>query len=385
MVPTAQAGGNTLRETKTANQMAGENHLTYFKVQNFKRFKELEVKDIGQFNLVLGDNNVGKTSFLEALLVDTKRGERFLSNLLYALKYRGVGNSFPGGVLSFYQKREETKSDVKPLEIDFSIQSKKTIADLSKLFIDSITLAFSYDLEKNEIHFSRLDDAFAVQAGKKTDEDIRRENTFPNPGSLDQLIETHFVPFVSSFNGYNEELVGHYSRVLEYDKAKKKDFIHTMKRVLYDIDDFFINTTMSNRPIILCELKSESARIPLAMMGEGTVKLFRILSTITRCRAERYPRLMIDEIDTGIHYSRMKDFWKTILLAAKENDVQLFATTHNLECIKYFKEALEELSDLQDRARTITLVEHLQTKDILAHTSHFDVLESELALGNEVR
>ena len=40
-------------------------HLTYFKVENFKKFNSLEVKDIGQFNLIVGDNNVGKTVFLE--------------------------------------------------------------------------------------------------------------------------------------------------------------------------------------------------------------------------------------------------------------------------------------------------------------------------------
>ena len=45
-------------------------HLTYFKVENFKKFDSLEVNDIGQFNLIVGDNNVGKTCLLEALLFD---------------------------------------------------------------------------------------------------------------------------------------------------------------------------------------------------------------------------------------------------------------------------------------------------------------------------
>ena len=33
-------------------------------------------------------------------------------------------------------------------------------------------------------------------------------------------------------------------------------------------------------------------------------------------------RLMIDEIDAGIHYSRFKIFWKTIIKAAKANNVK---------------------------------------------------------------
>ena len=64
-------------------------HLTYFKVENFKKFDSLEVKDIGQFNLIVGDNNVGKTCLLEALsLYDEKENNSIsLKNLLLTWKY----------------------------------------------------------------------------------------------------------------------------------------------------------------------------------------------------------------------------------------------------------------------------------------------------------
>ena len=96
---------------------------------------------------------------------------------------------------------------------------------------------------------------------------------------------------------------------------------------------------------------------------------------------------MIDEVDTGVHYSRMKSFWAIILKVAEANDVQLFVTTHNKECIKYFFEALfsDELAHLQDEARTITLVENAKTKDVEALTSEFFQLEHALEVGNEIR
>jgi AAA15 family ATPase/GTPase len=64
-------------------------HLTYFKVENFKRFESFEMKDLGQFNLIVGDNNVGKTSVLEALLVD-EREVVFLNNLAKSLELRNI-------------------------------------------------------------------------------------------------------------------------------------------------------------------------------------------------------------------------------------------------------------------------------------------------------
>ena len=65
-------------------------HLSYFKVENFKRFDSLEVKDIGQFNLIVGDNNVGKTTLLEALLFDDVDNNAFLRNLAYSLFAKSI-------------------------------------------------------------------------------------------------------------------------------------------------------------------------------------------------------------------------------------------------------------------------------------------------------
>jgi AAA15 family ATPase/GTPase len=65
---------------------------------------------------------------------------------------------------------------------------------------------------------------------------------------------------------------------------------------------------------------------------------------------------MIDEIDTGVHYSRLKDFFKSLLLVAKEQGKQIFATTHSKECIEYFKEALKEL-EYESDGRIIRLAD----------------------------
>ena len=43
--------------------------------------------------------------------------------------------------------------------------------------------------------------------------------------------------------------------------------------------------------------------------------------------------LLVDEIDTGLHYSVMSQMWKLIFNAATELDVQVFATTHSYDCI----------------------------------------------------
>ena len=61
-------------------------------------------------------------------------------------------------------------------------------------------------------------------------------------------------------------------------------------------------------------------------------------------------------------------------------------TTHNEECIKYFKDVLEEdLLEMQKDVRNITLVENVKTKIVTAHTYDFEQLEHALNIGNEIR
>ena len=49
--------------------------------------------------------------------------------------------------------------------------------------------------------------------------------------------------------------------------------------------------------------------------------------------------LLIDEIESGLHYSALLDVWKLIFKTAKDLNVQVFATTHSKDCIEAFTQA----------------------------------------------
>ena len=67
---------------------------------------------------------------------------------------------------------------------------------------------------------------------------------------------------------------------------------------------------------------------------------------------------MVDEIGSGIHFTRLKDYWKTIIQLCAKYNVQLFATTHSLECQQAFVEALDDvdMQQFQKDARNISLL-----------------------------
>lgn len=70
-------------------------------------------------------------------------------------------------------------------------------------------------------------------------------------------------------------------------------------------------------------------RIPIGSMGDGIWRLLGIALSLVRARGGV---LLVDEIDTGLHYSVLVDMWRLVLETARSLDVQVFATTHSRDC-----------------------------------------------------
>ncbi|NOS91094.1 MAG: AAA family ATPase [Cyclobacteriaceae bacterium] len=330
-------------------------HLTYFRVENFKRFESFEMKDLGQFNLIVGDNNVGKTSVLEALLVD-EDPYNYTTKLFAALDFRNIKDRLNYRDLSLFANR------------DLSVNKSLYSFNFKLIYNDSSVKEFLVEFKNGQqLVF----------------------NGFVNPNLVINLYENFGfnpsvnIPFIPFYKGHDSDLTNFYSR-LQNSKSLKKSFIKSLNTIVPDLEEIELSSPYADSgPHLIVYQKNNESSLPLAMFGDGTIKLFRLLAEIILNKGNR---LMIDEVDTGIYFNRFKQFWKVILQTAKENDVQLFMTTHNEECINYFKEVLEdELIDLQSDTRCITLIENSKTKQVTAHTYNFEQFEHAINLGNEIR
>ena len=76
--------------------------------------------------------------------------------------------------------------------------------------------------------------------------------------------------------------------------------------------------------------KGREQPIPIGSMGDGMWRLLAMAIAITQCKGGV---LLVDEIDTGLHYTVMSKMWSLIYNAAREFDVQVFATTHSYDCV----------------------------------------------------
>ena len=79
--------------------------------------------------------------------------------------------------------------------------------------------------------------------------------------------------------------------------------------------------------------------VPLRSFGDGLNRLFAIILSLVNVRDGV---LLIDEIETGLHYTVQLDIWRVIFRLAKSLDVQVFATTHSKDAVEAFQQAAAE-------------------------------------------
>jgi predicted ATPase len=78
------------------------------------------------------------------------------------------------------------------------------------------------------------------------------------------------------------------------------------------------------------KLKASALPIPIGSLGDGIWRMLAMAMALIRAKDGV---LLIDEIDTGLHYTVMADMWKLIFATARDSNVQVFATTHSYDCI----------------------------------------------------
>ena len=93
---------------------------------------------------------------------------------------------------------------------------------------------------------------------------------------------------------------------------------------------------------VVVKLQDHARPVPLKSLGDGVTRLFAAALALANSRDGF---LVIDEAENGIHYAVQRDFWRMILRAAQQYNVQVLATTHSKDCVTGFAHAALELDE----------------------------------------
>ncbi len=299
------------------------NHLETIEIKNFKCFKDFKAQGLKRVNLIGGKNNVGKTAFMEACYINLEKNPSIA--LMEIIEGRYMADFFG-----------ELAKEVGIKYILNIIQKKATIFNNAKIVSNFKTIKINYN-----------------------ENDIKEE-------------KSENIIFLDSYRTSSKSLDTLYSIVLENKLENKID--EALKLFDENIDSFRI---INSEP--KCSLLIDNKFYNLNEFGDG---LYRYLTYLCIFYGIKNGIVFIDEIDNGIHYTKFDRLWEIILTLSKEQNVQVFATTHSKECIESYARVAKKLED-----EDISFVELGKNKnnELKAMTFPYKWFIDEVEQNHEVR
>jgi AAA15 family ATPase/GTPase len=361
-------------------------HLDNLTIHRFRGLRDLTLQDLGQINLLVGANNSGKTSVLEAistycrpldllewLNTSSRRELKYSRTLrLDALKWLFPQNK-EEEQLNFYQRETHISGNGK-----FSVRESRAIyqefegVELSEddETQSSHELGFDNTLRGAEIELKailsdspkELSEYFEIWENERlTNRRIRSDAMLP-------------VDTVTPFSPRIEQL-----QVDLLSEAILHRFKPEVIKLLQVIDSGIMNLEIlsrGNRSSLSIDHKQVGIS-PLSSFGDGVRRLLFIALTLGKVQGGV---LLIDEIETAIHTEALGRAFAWIVHWCKQMNVQLFATTHSLEAIDAILDASDSETDL-----VLYRLEkrESQTKAIRLDRETLHIVRDEL--GQEVR
>ena len=81
---------------------------------------------------------------------------------------------------------------------------------------------------------------------------------------------------------------------------------------------------------IVCD-KGLAASMPLGLMGTGMGHAARLLLAVMTAKNGL---VLVDEVESSLHHKQMEALWRILCDRASRDHVQIFATSHSLECMR---------------------------------------------------
>jgi AAA domain, putative AbiEii toxin, Type IV TA system len=358
--------------------------LNSFHIKNYRGFKDFKIEPLERVNLITGSNNVGKTSLLEALYLNLAPGMAFISNLSPNKKQdeytaihlfrgfdairHGVDNESRWGWL-FYAK-------------DFT----RTIEIISEDFMEHRSLSMYWlsgdiklsslkklNLQTNPLPNLSMQVDFQDLGGSSFTWLIHKHGHQPPPAEL--ILKALPLRVVAGDSSRPPEEDAKWFSKLD-DLGRQDELLSTLRLLDSRLKNLAVSVA-DGVPMIYADI-GIGRRIPLAVTGEGMMRLLSLILEITNASGGV---MLVDEIENGLHHSVLTKVWRAIGEAARRSDTQVFATTHSWECIQAAHEAFLESDHYDLRLHRLDRVDG----DIKAITYDQKTLDTSVEMNLEVR
>lgn len=338
-------------------------HLPDLSIRNFRGIELLEIARLGRVTLLGGRNGVGKTTVLEAVRVHAARGH---PNIL-----REVLNKHEETAPSLDENLDQIDSpDCAALFNGRIAIGGRSIrigpsSASDDLCIDVLNRS-DWPGEQQVLfdRFSRTDGVQTLKISYQTKERFVPWLSFPLDWRIDR-IRRSFVEGsrygkldnwewpVIKCESLGPGLPSNRKLALFWDSVvltAEENLSLKALRLASDgvegvavVGDEVARQRGTGRRIVV-KMQGHSAPVPLKSLGDGITRLFAAGLALASSSGGF---LVVDEAENGIHYSVQQEFWRLVLRAAHQHNVQVLATTHSNDCVAGFARAATEVHEVE--------------------------------------
>ena len=355
--------------------------IDHIEIKHFKCFKNFKAKGFNRVNLIGGKNNVGKTAFMEACFLSRAKDTNDLYKKLLELQtHRNIINNL---LLTTDRQQDLQQLIMGNMPLSIYIENNKVLeADVDEkehsLTVLEECWCGKIEISKNkqhgEVHIYTRDSAFKIFSYG------HEQNKEPEKYSYSELINILDISLKSTKYQYSLNFISPYSNsdkelidiVGQFKLDNKYDAINDYLKNVFNVSAIDI---VKNRPM----LKSKGKYHDLSTFGQGIKTFINIIGSILLLEEDI---IFIDEVENGIHYTHFDQLWHIILTLSKQQNVQVFATTHSKECIESYVKVAKTLADKEICYIKMT---RLKKGNIMAGVNDYDMLHYMVDDGHEVR
>ncbi|MFP6281546.1 AAA family ATPase [Helicobacter pylori] len=324
------------------------------RIKNFKTFKDTQIDGFTKLNIITGQNNAGKSNLLEAL-------------------YYLVGKSMHPctNVLEIYDniRKEPLTSESKSLMF-YGLDTEKEIQIVTTLDNNqTLDLQIKFIASENQkvIESQIIPIAEQTQISSQLNFTLKKNNEEIYNDHLNIAKVPNFPP-IPNQSGYNRQFknfdLNQLQKLLPFESAviipsdvayRQAHMIQAVSKIcsnnqleeelnkhLNQFDNNIQAISFNTNNQLKLKVKNIKEKVPLSVFGDGLKKYLHIVSAFM---ADNAKTIYIDEVENGLHFSRMGLLLKNIIDFInnnKDGNLQVFMTTHNQEFIEILDQVIKE-------------------------------------------
>lgn len=306
----------------------------HLSITAFRGLRQLTLEKLGRVNLLVGLNDSGKTSVLEAVALMSRpldpvwwlrlaqQREPSQVPLRRLSRTERIRWLFPPG----------ERSEGEPAEVVISAGGESPITALTARFKKVVAMRpdprsrFRESISVTERETSgaeiQLEFATAGQSHARTFTLWQNQPVRPAGGRGSTPCEVvlayqHWMPAVP---------------IRGYSQARLLGTSEELTRLLSLIDPEIrgLEILQPEEEPVLYVTHATHGPVPLSVYGDGIRRTLLLAESVAKAKGGL---LLVDEIETGIHVSALSGVYSWLVRICRELDVQLFVTTHSLEAI----------------------------------------------------